>query len=152
MNTFNDQKSQTSVTKSARLGWQARTFIDMGFNNRYLEIMTSKRFDGYLSTTATVCKKEDGCISFLLFQDYSKTLAKTKTRVTEKSVLLQHHSFDWDAVMEEAMGSYAQECYDATGRVFGDVTMVTSPIPGCTAIALGDPESAVAAMVDVLGD
>lgn len=109
---INEHKKDLVLSKG-RNGWQARSLIPMGFNNRHLEIFTSKRFDGYLTTSASVVKIENGALTMMLFQDYSKTLTRTKNRCTEKSVQLQHTQFDWDVAMNDAMWFYQAELQSA---------------------------------------
>jgi hypothetical protein len=73
-------------------GWQAETKVDtpdLG-EGRFLKLSTHKVDGGGLVTTATVCTKTDGGYSFVMFQDYSKAVTRSKSRCTDKNVEIQH--------------------------------------------------------------
>ncbi len=58
-----------------------------------LRVTSSKRHSGQAATTATVIyRKDDGCFTTIMFQDYNKTiLAEKIARVTEKSLAEFHN-------------------------------------------------------------
>ena len=70
-------------------GNQAESGVELP-DNRFLKITTMKRSSGNLATTATVGKSSGNSFSFVVFQDFNKTLANEKIRVTEKAVKNQH--------------------------------------------------------------
>ena len=81
---------QTSVIRKDHYGaWVMKTQVEL-MDNYVLEISTSKRSSGILSTTANVHKVEGGFMTHRMFQDYSKQLVAEKVRVTEKAVRAQH--------------------------------------------------------------
>lgn len=90
MTTYN-----TTISKDY-YGLTAKTEIDLNRTTEEgamtLQITTSKRSNGRVSTHATVIyNKPDGSYSTIVFQDYSKTIAQIKlTRVTEKSLSEAH--------------------------------------------------------------
>lgn len=82
-----------------RDGWEAKTDVPLDFlpGNRVLAIHTSKSGRGGVSANGTVMtiEKDTGSgysgRSFILFQDFSKTLAFDRTvRTTEKTVSAIH--------------------------------------------------------------
>lgn len=85
----------TKIKKDIRDGWCAEDTIDLGVNTddgaMQIHISTSKRYSGELASIASVrYAKGDGSFSFMVFQDYNKGIIRSKTRVTEKAVALQH--------------------------------------------------------------
>lgn len=82
-------KQQTVIRKDHYGAWVMKTQVEL-MDNYVLEISTSKRSSGVLSTTANVHKIEGGFMTHRMFQDYSKHLVSEKVRVTEKAVRAQH--------------------------------------------------------------
>jgi hypothetical protein len=81
---------KTQTFKSMR-GWQSVTVIpapEIG-PNRIIEILTMKRSDGTLTSSASVQKVEFGYQTFMMAGDYRVALIVTKTRATEKTVAAQ---------------------------------------------------------------
>lgn len=79
----------TKVHRSAVNGLYAETHIPL-WDKQYLTIHTTKGSDKHLRTSVSVQKIEDGVMSFIMFQDYSKIAARTKVRVTANAVAEQH--------------------------------------------------------------
>lgn len=84
------------ITKGIR-GWSAEARIPVDGlpldGHRFLKVTTHKTDRGELVTSATLCKKEDGGgFSFVVFQDYSKTVIRSKSRCTEKNVEVQQQT------------------------------------------------------------
>ena len=91
-------------------GQQAETGLDLP-DNRFLKITTMKRASGNLATTASVGKSNGDSFSFVVFQDFNKTLASEKVRVTEKAVKTQHDKVleNLDALKAEIAEFYSKE-------------------------------------------
>jgi len=90
-------------------GWQAESFIDLDFNGLVLNIVTSKRHNGMLSTTVNAGREEKGFFSTFIFQDYNKTLVQEKVKVTEKAVINQHNSIDIESIKQSVIAFYQQQ-------------------------------------------
>lgn len=85
----------STVYSKGYYGNQARTTIEQVVNGqiRVLEISTMKRSNGKLVTQATSHLDDgSGFLSYIMFQDYSKTIASDSVRVTAKAVQTQHES------------------------------------------------------------
>lgn len=79
----------TRIAKS-HYGWRAQTHIDLGAG-RVLDVVTLKRSNGALVTTAQCGKTDGNFFSFVMFQDFSeRVITETPARVTEKVVTDQH--------------------------------------------------------------
>lgn len=78
---------------------------------RELTFNTGKRHDGTLCTTAKVVKRDGLCRTFVVFQDYMKTIRCETVRCTAKIVQAQHRVAlkDKDTVMAEVMAQYYPE-------------------------------------------
>ena len=85
----------TTITKNIRNGWQAETRVDLD-GVKVLTILTMKRSDKSLTTTATVQTRESlrgmSMLSFVMGTDYHQTVLKEDIRATEKSVAKQHET------------------------------------------------------------
>lgn len=86
---------KTRITKG-REGWEAESRIPLEGDEitegcRFLQLHTYKGTRG-LVTTASVHVKTDGGFSFVMFQDYHKTLIQSKSRCTDKNVEIQHNT------------------------------------------------------------
>ena len=80
----------TTIAKSARNGWQAKTNIELTAPYR-LSIETSKRCGGGVSTNAMVCKVDGGFLTYELCGDFSECVELDRdARSTEKTVAAQH--------------------------------------------------------------
>lgn len=86
---------EVSVSKGIH-GWRAETCIELP-NDRELCILTSKRHDGRLTSTATV------------FEDFAQTLTRSDLRCTEKNVRAQHDMVltTIDSIKERVTAHYA---------------------------------------------
>lgn len=71
-----------------RDGWKAETSIKLD-GGLWLDITTLKG-NGGLRSRAQCYRRENGFITFVLFQDYSATLATSPARCTEKAVADLH--------------------------------------------------------------
>ena len=83
--TASTTQASTRVFKG-REGWEAKTIIGMGMNNRLLVISTHKTTGGMVNTFAIFTDMGDGGMSCELFGDYSKRTVCKGTRCTEKTV------------------------------------------------------------------
>ena len=94
------------VLVKGRSGWQVETCFPLP-DGRELSFSTSKHHDGSLCTTASVSKRR----TFLMFQDYMKTIRREKVRCTNKTVQAQHLDAlkDKDIVMAEVKAQYYPE-------------------------------------------
>lgn len=65
-------------------------------------------------TTASVSKRDGLCRTFVMFQDYMKTIRREKVRCTDKTVQAQHLDAlkDKDAIMAEVKAQYYPEGED----------------------------------------
>ena len=79
---------EVSVSKGIH-GWRAETCIELP-NDRELCILTSKRHDGRLTSTATVSKRDGMWSTHIVFEDFSQTLTSSDLRCTAKNVQAQH--------------------------------------------------------------
>lgn len=83
------------LTKDIRNGWTAESCIELG-DERVLTITTMKRWNGSLSTTASVQTRSYTCgIPVLTFKmgrggDFHRTILAEQIRATEKAVRTQH--------------------------------------------------------------
>ena len=93
-----------------RSGWQVETCFPLP-DGRELSFGTSKRHDGTLCTTASVSKRDGLFRTFVMFQDYMKTIRREKVRCTDKTVQAQHLDAlkDKDIVMAEVKAQYYPE-------------------------------------------
>jgi hypothetical protein len=102
---------KTTVTRKDYHGaWASKTQIELP-DDHVLEISTSKKSSGVLSTTATVHKVEGSFMSHRMFQDYSKQLVAERVRVTEKAVVAQHNRAmeQLDSILVEVNAQYKFE-------------------------------------------
>ena len=90
-------------------GWQVETCFPLP-DGRELSFSTSKRFDDLLCTTASVSKCDGLCRTFVMYQDYVKTIRREKVRCTGKNVQAQHLDAlkDKDIVMAEVKALYPE--------------------------------------------
>ncbi len=85
----------TTIKKDIRDGWEATDSIEMDYG-RTLRVQTSKRSGGDIATIATsvILAPDHGTgfsgYSFVMFQDFNKTIARVKARCTEKSITQIH--------------------------------------------------------------
>ena len=100
----------TRIYRDYRKNWRAKTSIDLE-DNRVLQIETSKNDNGVLTTRASVHKRENGALVHALFADYSKFLAKEKTRATDKAITMQHEKVltQIDTILDDVTRHYAGE-------------------------------------------
>ena len=85
---------ETMVYKNS-YGWTAETTIpapELG-PNKVVKILTMKRNNGALTTTAQIAKIEGSFMSFKMFSDYRENLiVNKKPRVTERAVKEQQET------------------------------------------------------------
>lgn len=77
----------TQIRKDSH-GWQAETRLPLDCG-RHLSITTRKGNSG-LRSGVQVYRIENGFMTFVMFGDYSATLAKSDARATEKTVTALH--------------------------------------------------------------
>jgi hypothetical protein len=102
---------QTVVSKNIRNNWQAETQIEL-FGDYVLAILTTRRHNGTLSTTATVSVVEGMFKSHRMFHDFSQVVETARPqRVTEKVVCQVHEAalMKIDEIKEAVMAHYKQE-------------------------------------------
>lgn len=87
-------------------GWTATTEVPVG--ERTLQITTMKRSGGFLGTIGTVGIRKGISFSFVLFEDFSKTLASEDCRCTKNAVITQHNAVmsDIDTVIAQVNKYY----------------------------------------------
>jgi len=93
------------VYKNAYNGWCAESTVPVG--DRVIRITTMKRSNGMLATTASAGKQDGYSFTFVVFEDFSKTLCLQKVRCSEKAVRLQHSQVDTTALVAEVEAYYA---------------------------------------------
>lgn len=82
--------------KNMRDGWLSESVIPLGVDTEegamQISISTMKRYSGNLVSIASVqYKKPDGCVTFIVFQDYSKAIGSVKVaRVTAQACEAAH--------------------------------------------------------------
>lgn len=105
MNT--EPNAEFAIAKDIRNGWQAETRIALD-GGRHLSITTRKAF-GALRARAQVSKVQDGYSTFILFGDYSKAIAQSTARCTEKAVADLHRQAlgQLDTIKAEVLAFYA---------------------------------------------
>ena len=97
---------KTIIHKNRYKDWVAESQV-MISNNLVLDFRTSKHFSGQLVSSASVGKLENGFRSHMLYQDYHANMIVTKpSRVTEKVVMAQHDSIDFEWIIAEACKFY----------------------------------------------
>jgi hypothetical protein len=84
----NEMNTTTRIFKG-RSGWQMESAIELA-DNRQLTVLTMKRHDGRLITSASVGVHDNGFICHRVHQDFSRRLIIESVRVTEKAVGTQH--------------------------------------------------------------
>lgn len=84
--------SNTKIYKDTYYGWKAITLLPVPqlSDKTYLEITTMKRSSGALCTSCWIQKEDNGYLSHVMCQDFSKTIYEAKVRCTEKAVREQH--------------------------------------------------------------
>ena len=93
----------TKTRKSPSLGWVAETDVQLE-GTRYLNVMTLKSSRGQIVTRAQAILKENGMTSFIIFQDYNKTLARCEgKKATEKNIAQCHESVLKTSVFEDTV-------------------------------------------------
>ena len=96
----------TSTYKNHYKVWETKSTIMLDEKHE-LSITTQKNSNGILTTRASVGILEDGFISHVLFQDFSKQLQAEKIgRITEKVNIEFHNRIDKEAVIKEAKTFY----------------------------------------------
>lgn len=99
-----------SVLVKGRNGWQMETCFPLP-DGRELSFRTSRRHDGFLCTTASVSKRDGMFRTFVMCQDYWKTIRAERVRCTEKNVQAQHLDVldHKDSTMAEVKAQYYPE-------------------------------------------
>ena len=121
--TASTTKDSHSIGKG-RDGWEAKSTIGLGVANRVLVISTHKS-NGGVVTTNSVMTDNDGYLSCILFEDFSKRTMHKGVRCTEKTVTELHAQAlaVSDLTMSEAAAFYAKK----------DRTEDVSALPACDA-------------------
>ena len=104
---------ETTIRKNAHGQWTATTIIMLSDTHQF-SLTTSKRGDGYVTSSASVGHvSADGRSTIhMMFEDYSKTLHSQKyPRVTSKVIESQHAEVlvDIDGWVNEARAKYHLE-------------------------------------------
>jgi hypothetical protein len=100
----------TTPTKIERHFYNKELSAETGYalnNGMTLKVSTHKGARG-LRTYAQAVKIENGIESFMMFQDFNKTLQTVEGRATEKNILIAHNKAiqNIEQVIEEANKSY----------------------------------------------
>lgn len=97
-----------------RDGWMARSRIELEPHGleagRVLDVQTYKSGRGGVWTHAQCGMVKDRCFSFMMFQDFGKTLKEDrKARCTEKTVKTMHETAlaEIEATLAEVVARYA---------------------------------------------
>lgn len=85
----NARAMQTTLRRDPRGAWQSETSMDIDAS-KVLVILTMKRSNGALVSTASVHQKDGGFLSHTFNRDYRVNLASRKVRVSESAVAVQH--------------------------------------------------------------
>jgi len=80
---------QTFIQKKPRTGWNAETYYDFD-GDRKLSLHTSRAERVGISTFASVALHKEGFTTFVIFQDYGKTVLRSGARATEKAIATLH--------------------------------------------------------------
>jgi len=111
---------KTSITRNMRGELNAETIIPLAFESRELRISTHKQNRGIVTGAQVVVNKGDGCFSYVMFGDFTKTMATSQQRATVKTIAQQHEAalLSAESVLAEAIVFYTQR----SGRhAFGHV-------------------------------
>ena len=100
----------TKIYNSKHDGWTAETKVALD-ETRVLRIYTSKRSDKWIWTYASVHHRNGTALTHAIYQDYSKPLAKSGLRCTEKNVSSQHKAILGiiDTIIADVHRFYAKE-------------------------------------------
>ena len=97
---------KTTIRKNHYKHWVAKSQV-MISEDLELTFTTTKHCSGQLVSSASVGKIEGGFVSHKLYQDYHANMIVTKpSRVTEKVVMAQHDSIDFEWIIAEACKFY----------------------------------------------
>lgn len=90
--------------------WQCESEVALP-DNRIMRINTSKRSSGQLATTATVGRMDGAFFTFMMFQDFNRTLRSAKVRCTQRVVEEMHDDVlnDIDTVKAAVEEFYAKK-------------------------------------------
>lgn len=73
-------------------------------------IFRTRKSNGMLVSNASIHTLSDGYFTHILCTDYNKNIIRTKpSRVTEKVILAQHQSLDFDSYIKDAKQFYSIE-------------------------------------------
>lgn len=97
----------TRISKG-RDGWQAKTVLPLGFDKRVLVISTYKTTGGVVTQQQVMKLDDHGCMSFMMFGDFSKRTMFKGVRCTEKTITEIHKQATdvSDLTMSEACKFY----------------------------------------------
>ena len=100
----------TRISKG-REGHEAKTIIPMGIKSRVLVIHTHKTTGGIVTSNSVMTDMGNGCLTCILFGDFSKRVAHKGARCTEKTVRELHQQALGisDLTMSEAAKFYSQK-------------------------------------------
>ena len=104
----------TRVFKNAYGDWCAEDELPVD-GGRVIKVTTMKRHNKSLATTVVAGKHEDGCFTYVVFQDFSKTVLATRpARITQGVVAEQHASViaQIDQIKQEVNAHYGQKVLD----------------------------------------
>lgn len=85
----NARAMKTTIGRDQRGAWQSETSMDIDAC-KALVILTMKRSNGALVSTASVHQKDGPFLSHTFGRDYRVNLADRKVRVSESAVAAQH--------------------------------------------------------------
>lgn len=103
---FDTKPGETFLRKSV-YGWQATTYVPL-LGRRALKILTMRRSNGQLLTTASVVLREESFETYTPFTDFNQAaLSTTPARVTMGAVAIQQQR-----VLDEALPGLLQQVSD----------------------------------------
>jgi hypothetical protein len=85
-------KPLTRIQKNAHGNWEARTMIDLpeAGKDRIVVLLTCKRSNGRLATTATAATRSATGYTYAVYKDWHQVMLVNDARCTAKNVEAQH--------------------------------------------------------------
>lgn len=119
--------------KRGRGGLLAHTRIPLGFDNRVLDLDTSKYSIGLACSANVVKMAADGFgWSFVMFQDYNRTVARDpKARATKNAIVSMHVAAlaGIEQILAEARAHYGQPDDDGPAPRYEGIPQASDPLP-----------------------
>lgn len=88
-----DNMQQVTRIRKGLYGWSGKTEIRLAEDSDLLiSVSTGKNSSGNIISSLQVAKLEDGFVSYIVFQDYHRSIIVAKARCTELVVRTQHYN------------------------------------------------------------